>query len=624
MKIFRKIAIISVFIGVIFTINSLAYAAPAPTCTMSFTPSIVKQGENSVNFWKTTGPLSGITTSCDGVLKYLGGYTENYTTSEFLNFSNAQEIINGTSNSGQVRPSKIGKGSCTWTVRGPGGTNSCSATIEVILNEVFEKDVAVVFENTVTFHLMGSEKVRACPAFSCGIANWGTFNGDATIKKKQGDWYFVSVVDHGTNKSGFFQSTGFTNGWLHSDLVPSDTLSNLKAKNPSVVFEKEVKKESTASTTQIQSRIITSLREFFTSIKSLFNKKEITYPILTVLFLGLLYLVYQLFYKVKFSTLIVGIKSIKISNAQFVTGAVIFGFILFSWFGFTLYKQTQNTLQEIQSLKISQKETFAKQQGLLEQQSSQLQQSRANENATKQALQELQNRPVQINDTRPTGAFLTKFSQSVVKILCFANSHSDDLKQGTGMLYMTTNQSGLAPFYVQTNLHVVETDDNSISSCVIVLYPDYTNSDRYLIFKSTGYKFFKSYIDTAFVKVEIVTDTSIGNRGSFQDLNLYAQAESETYYCSSVDIGTPLSVFGYPAVGGNSLTVTDGIVSGVETDNNGVHYYKTSAKIDHGNSGGIAIEDSGCVIGIPTFVQQGELESIGRILDLKYIFDNLK
>ncbi|KKS24033.1 MAG: hypothetical protein UU82_C0013G0001, partial [Candidatus Nomurabacteria bacterium GW2011_GWC2_41_8] len=75
---------------------------------------------------------------------------------------------------------------------------------------------------------------------------------------------------------------------------------------------------------------------------------------------------------------------------------------------------------------------------------------------------------------------------------------------------------------------------------------------------------------------------------------------------------------------GNSLTVTDGIVSGVETDNNGVHYYKTSAKIDHGNSGGIAIEDSGCVIGIPTFVQQGELESIGRILDLKYIFDNLK
>ena len=43
-------------------------------------------------------------------------------------------------------------------------------------------------------------------------------------------------------------------------------------------------------------------------------------------------------------------------------------------------------------------------------------------------------------------------------------------------------------------------------------------------------------------------------------------------------------------------------------------------KIEHGNSGGIAIKDSGCVLGIPTFVQSGTVESIGRILDLDYLF----
>ena len=528
----------------------------------------------------------------------------------------------------------IGTGSQSIHVYGPGGSNSCFATIKVVPNEIYENADAVVFENPITFHLIGNEKVRACPAFSCGVSNWGTFNGDATIKKKQGDWYYVSVVDHGKNVNGSFLSTGTTNGWLYLELVPNDILSQLKAKNPGA-FEKEAKKESASSTIQEQPRDIAPLREFFAPLKQLFNKKEIAYPILTVLLLGLLYFAYRLFSKVKPSVLTVGIRSIKISRTQFVMGAVILGFISFGWLGFTLYQQTQDTLktasrelaktqQEIQSLRTSQEETFAKQQGLLEQQSSQLQQARANENATKQALQELQNRPQQANSTRPTGAFLTRFSQSVVKMLCFTNSYSDNLKQGTGVLYRTTNQSELAPFYIQTNLHVVETDDNSISSCIIVLYPDYANGDRYLIFKSTSHRFFKNYIDTAFVKVETINDTSLGSRGSSQDLNLYAQAESETYYCPSVDIGAPLSVFGYPAVGGKTLTVTDGIISGVETDNNGVRYYKTSAKIDHGNSGGIAIGDSGCVIGVPTFVQQGELESIGRILDLKYVLNNLR
>jgi hypothetical protein len=69
---------------------------------------------------------------------------------------------------------------------------------------------------------------------------------------------------------------------------------------------------------------------------------------------------------------------------------------------------------------------------------------------------------------------------------------------------------------------------------------------------------------------------------------------------------------GYPTIGSSgSITVTEGIVSGIEGD-----YYVTSAKIDHGNSGGVAIlTKDDCYLGIPTFVKNnGGFESLGRIL----------
>ncbi|MSU44962.1 hypothetical protein EXS45_02170, partial [Candidatus Nomurabacteria bacterium] len=506
-KIFTKTIIIFVFITALFAVNSAAYAVTAPTCTLSISPAIIKKGEDANRYLKVTGPVDKVVYTVDGILKYTGGsvYDISSFPSDSSNYKDRDGYITGPT---KIRPMSIGIGSETIYVYGPGGSNSCTASIKVVANELYDESKTVILVSPVTYHLGGSEKFRACPAFSCGTTVWGTTNGNATITKKNGDWYFASIVEEYVK--GFPYNTS---GWLTSDLVPNNIKEKLRNQNPSA-FGKEEK--SAPSTIQEQSSgTIPSSWNFFAPLKQLFNKKEIASPILTLLLLGLLYLAYRLFSKIKLPSLTIGIRSIKISRTQFVIGAVILGFISFGWLAFTLYQQTQNTLkmasselaktqQEIQSLRTSQEKTFAKQQSLLEQQGSQLQQSHANENATKQALQELQNRPAQTNGTRPTGAFLTRFSQSVVKMLCFNNSYSGDLKQGTGVLYRTENQSELAPFYVQTNLHVVETDDNSISSCIIVLYPDYANGDRYLIFKSTGYRFFKNYIDTALVKVEAI------------------------------------------------------------------------------------------------------------------------
>ena len=64
-----------------------------------------------------------------------------------------------------------------------------------------------------------------------------------------------------------------------------------------------------------------------------------------------------------------------------------------------------------------------------------------------------------------------------------------------------------------------------------------------------------------------------------------------------------------------SYIVTRGIISGLEGN-----YFITDAKIDHGNSGGTAILTRGdCYLGIPTYGIQGELESLGRILDIRAV-----
>lgn len=100
--------------------------------------------------------------------------------------------------------------------------------------------------------------------------------------------------------------------------------------------------------------------------------------------------------------------------------------------------------------------------------------------------------------------------------------------------------------------------------------------------------------------------------------------------------GEKVVVLGYPSIGtssGKDLTITEGIISGVEegfsfSDKKHFTWYVTSAKIEHGNSGGTAIASDGCFIGIPTWSTRGEMESQGRIFiyggESSFITSNLK
>jgi len=96
--------------------------------------------------------------------------------------------------------------------------------------------------------------------------------------------------------------------------------------------------------------------------------------------------------------------------------------------------------------------------------------------------------------------------------------------------------------------------------------------------------------------------------------NLTLISNSPLRFCKQKpSVGESILILGYPSIGSQTdITATEGIISGFDGN-----YFITSAKIEHGNSGGVAISlKSDCYLGIPSGVVAGELESLGRILDI--------
>ncbi len=76
----------------------------------------------------------------------------------------------------------------------------------------------------------------------------------------------------------------------------------------------------------------------------------------------------------------------------------------------------------------------------------------------------------------------------------------------------------------------------------------------------------------------------------------------------TVELGDPIRILGYPVIGGDTITLTTGTVSGftsqVGLGNRAL--IKTDATISAGNSGGLAIDEAGRVVGIPTKARASE------------------
>ncbi len=70
----------------------------------------------------------------------------------------------------------------------------------------------------------------------------------------------------------------------------------------------------------------------------------------------------------------------------------------------------------------------------------------------------------------------------------------------------------------------------------------------------------------------------------------------------TLEVGDKLNIFGYPGIGGDTITFTSGNVSGFtrESGVQGRAWIKTDATIAGGNSGGTAVDEGGLLVGVPT------------------------
>src|SRR5574341_1370802 len=88
----------------------------------------------------------------------------------------------------------------------------------------------------------------------------------------------------------------------------------------------------------------------------------------------------------------------------------------------------------------------------------------------------------------------------------------------------------------------------------------------------------------------------------------------------TVEIGDNIRILGYPGIGGDTITFTNGVVSGFTSERSveGRAWIKTDATIAGGNSGGLAVNAAGQLIGVPTIVGSGVDE---ETVDCRYITD---
>ena len=173
----------------------------------------------------------------------------------------------------------------------------------------------------------------------------------------------------------------------------------------------------------------------------------------------------------------------------------------------------------------------------------------------------------------------------------------------TGRLYQKSSGSGIAikfdntPSAILTNKHVL-TDSNGYGadSCSAKLL------DSNETLSSSDIRSSAKDYDLGYIYINNPSDYFKNLTSNFPAL------------CSQKpSLGDEIVVLGYPSIGSkNNLTATEGIVSGFDGN-----YFITSAKVEQGNSGGAAIllKDN-CLLGIPTFVTLGKVESLARILDI--------
>jgi S1-C subfamily serine protease len=122
------------------------------------------------------------------------------------------------------------------------------------------------------------------------------------------------------------------------------------------------------------------------------------------------------------------------------------------------------------------------------------------------------------------------------------------------------------------------------------------------------------YLDLAVIRITATMDGGSINSSSL-NLPYIPLGDSD-----QVHVGDHVNIYGFPGIGGNTITYTAGNVSGFTAEDQvgDRAWIKTDATISGGNSGGMAADDTGHIIGVPTLAASG---TGGNITDCRRVQD---
>jgi S1-C subfamily serine protease len=193
------------------------------------------------------------------------------------------------------------------------------------------------------------------------------------------------------------------------------------------------------------------------------------------------------------------------------------------------------------------------------------------------------------HDTPTAGPIAVEdLAHSVVQIHAL-DASNDSVWTGSGTLI---SEDGL----ILTNAHVVDDRSEEYDSLAVATT---TETDQPPELSYTGEIAAVDYaLDLAVVK--LVSDLD-GNAISEQ-FPFVSLGDSET-----VEIGDNVRILGYPGIGGDTITFTNGVVSGFTSERSvgDRAWIKTDATIAGGNSGGTAVDAEGALVGVPTIAGSG-------------------
>lgn len=295
----------------------------------------------------------------------------------------------------------------------------------------------------------------------------------------------------------------------------------------------------------------------------------------------------------------------------------------------TLAEKTQALILETQNKDQAQKEAEA--QKLIESQTIELNDARAQLEKTKTDAQKtsaqvktltqtLETQSKQPKDIVISSADLATYTSGVVEVIC---SNPEGISSGSGSLWTFKE----VEHAVLTNYHVVK----DASKCAIIMSNSANTPIGMFSLKSAVYTY-NSNTDEAVLDI----GASISNV-SVPVAN-YNYSLAALKKCTSLmPVGTPVVIVGFPAYAKRDSTIdvstigtinsifrtaTNGIISGYDTSSDEDANYFVSAKIDNGNSGGIAIakDASGlCSLGLPTWLTVGNYETQGLVQNINNI-----